>query len=669
MAVFKCKMCGGTLEVNNNESVATCEYCGTKQTLPNLDDEKRVQLYDRVNYFRRENEFDKAMGIYEMILSDNKEDCESYWGIVLCRYGIEYVEDPRTHKRIPTVNRAQFTSIFDDEDYKKAIEYADTLQKVVYEEEAAVIDKIQKGILQISSKEEPFDVFICYKETDSSGNRTQDSVYAQDIYTALTKEGYKVFFSRITLEDKLGSAYEPYIFAALNSAKVMLVVGTNKENFNAVWVKNEWSRYLTLIKAGKDKILIPVYKDISPYEMPEEFQYLQSQDMGKIGFMQDIIHGVHKLINTDKVSIDDEIKENLYIQGCNFCSKGQTKNSVEYLEEAKKCFGQIPNYKDSAEKNEECYNEIIKINQKTKQKKKKKKIIVVSFFVIVCIIISSITLSNFRDKGRDNVTTTEQSVVDYNSEYGITYSDTTIFVEETTSVSSATTPHWTSLPTDVVATQPVVTTTQAVVTTTEVQPTLVEGIRPGGKLKFGKYEQDGNVANGYEVLEWWAASVNPDNRQALLVCTSIIDYRAFNDSLIDVTWETSSIRKWLNSSFYNDAFSEGDKKWILDTKIYNYDNPQDGTDCGNDTTDKVFLLSYDEVLRFYPDTASRKLPITKYAQSKVDSSMYRWWSRTSGVEGNKYALAYTSTSFLGTWGTYSVDDTQVGVVPAIVISY
>ena len=295
MAVFKCKMCGGALEINSGDTVAVCEYCNTKQPLPRLDDEKRTQLYDRANYFRRENEFDKAMGIYEMILSDAKEDCESYWGIVLCRYGIEYVEDPRSHKRIPTVNRAQFTSVFEDEDYKNAIKYADAIQKEVYEAEASIIDKIQRGILAISQKEEPFDVFICYKETDSLGNRTQDSVYAQDIYTTLTKEGYKVFFSKITLEDKLGSAYEPYIFAALNSAKVMLVVGTSKENFNAVWVKNEWSRYISLIKQGKEKTLIPVYKDISPYEMPEEFQFLQSQDMGKIGYLQDLIRGIKKI--------------------------------------------------------------------------------------------------------------------------------------------------------------------------------------------------------------------------------------------------------------------------------------------------------------------------------------------------------------------------------------
>ena len=309
MAVFKCKMCGGALEVNN-ETVATCSYCGTQQTLPRLDDEKRAQLYDRANYFRRENEFDKAMGIYEMILGDEKTDSEAYWGIVLCRYGIEYVEDPRSHRRIPTVNRAQFTSIFDDADYKKALEYSDSLQKGIYEAEATVIDKIQKGILAVSSKEEPFDIFICYKETDNQGNRTQDSVYAQDIYNALVKEGYKVFFSRITLEDKLGSAYEPYIFAALNSAKVMLVVGTSKDNFNAVWVKNEWSRFISLIKAGKEKTLIPLYKDMSPYEMPEEFQYLQSQDMGKIGYIQDVVHGVKKLVEVNITTIKETVVVN-----------------------------------------------------------------------------------------------------------------------------------------------------------------------------------------------------------------------------------------------------------------------------------------------------------------------------------------------------------------------
>lgn len=299
MRIFKCKMCGGALEINGNETVATCEYCGTQQTLPKLDDERRANLYDRANHFRRNNEYDKAMGIYEQILNEDSTDSEAYWSLVLCRYGIEYVEDPITHKRVPTVNRAQYTSIFDDDNYKSALQHADILQKSIYEAEAAEINNIQKGILAISQKEEPFDVFICYKETDNAGRRTPDSVLANELYHQLTQEGFKVFFARITLEDKLGQEYEPYIFAALNSAKVMVVLGTKPEYFNAVWVKNEWSRYLSLIKQGEKKMLIPAYKDMDPYDLPEEFSHLQAQDMSKLGFMQDLIRGIKKIAQAD----------------------------------------------------------------------------------------------------------------------------------------------------------------------------------------------------------------------------------------------------------------------------------------------------------------------------------------------------------------------------------
>ena len=247
------------------------------------------------------------MRIYEKILDVDNTDAEAYWSLVLCEYGIEYVEDPSTHKRVPTVNRAQFTSVFMNENYKSAIKYADAYQRSIYEEEAKTIDNIQKGILAISQNEEPFDIFICYKETDANGRRTHDSVLANDLYHQLTQEGFKVFFSRITLEDKLGTAYEPYIFAALNSAKVMVVIGTKSEYFNAVWVKNEWARFLAQIKNGADKILIPAYKDMDPYDLPEEFSNLQAQDMSKLGFMQDLIRGVKKIAQKDK-------KENVVIQ-------------------------------------------------------------------------------------------------------------------------------------------------------------------------------------------------------------------------------------------------------------------------------------------------------------------------------------------------------------------
>ena len=179
MTIFKCKMCGASLEISDNNSTVVCDYCGTHQTLPKLDDDRRNNLYDRANHFRRNNDYDKAMGIYEQILNEDKTDAEAYWSILLCRYGIEYVEDPETHKRIPTCNRTQYTSIYADQDYKSAIKYADAFQRPIYEEEAAVIDAIQKGILEISQKEDPFDIFICYKETD---NQERKIVFWPKIY-------------------------------------------------------------------------------------------------------------------------------------------------------------------------------------------------------------------------------------------------------------------------------------------------------------------------------------------------------------------------------------------------------------------------------------------------------------------------------------------------------
>ena len=74
--IFKCKICGGTLEITSGETVATCEYCGTQQTLPKLDDERRTNLYDRANHFRRNNEFDKAMKYLEEALAVEKEPAE-----------------------------------------------------------------------------------------------------------------------------------------------------------------------------------------------------------------------------------------------------------------------------------------------------------------------------------------------------------------------------------------------------------------------------------------------------------------------------------------------------------------------------------------------------------------------------------------------------------------
>ena len=300
MAIIKCKMCGGDIEISADKTFGTCEYCGSTMTLPKVDDEQRAAAFNRGNHFRRSGEFDKALAVYERIVAEDDNDAEAHWCCALCRFGIEYVEDPATYEWLPTCHRASFDSFLEDVDYLAAVEHSDGITRRQYQKDAAKIAEVQRGILATSQNEQPFDVFLCYKETGEDGQRTRDSLMAQEVYYELTEQGYRVFFARITLEDKAGTEYEPYIFAALNSAKVMVVIGTKPEHFNAVWVKNEWSRFLSMMKKDRSKLLLPCYRDMDPYDLPEALSVLQSYDMSKIGFMQDLIRGVKKVIDAGK---------------------------------------------------------------------------------------------------------------------------------------------------------------------------------------------------------------------------------------------------------------------------------------------------------------------------------------------------------------------------------
>lgn len=341
MAVLKCKMCGGDIIAIEGQTYGTCDSCGSTVTLPSINDQRMENLFNRANHFRMVSEFDKAVATYEMILNEDNSNAEAHWGLLLSRYGVEYVEDPTSHERIPTCHRIQQDPILTDDDYLAAVQHApDGYTRSLYEAEGKHLSELQRGLLQVSAQTEPFDIFICYKETTEGGSRTNDSALAQDIYYQLTNAGYKVFFSRVTLESMLGQQYEPHIFAALNSAKVMLAIGTKPEYFNAVWVKNEWSRFLALSKKDRSKVLIPCYRDMNVYDLPDELSMLQSQDMGKIGFMQDLLRGIEKVIGSQKKEEKPQAAqtasapgvESLYKRATLFLEDGDFDQANEYFD-------------------------------------------------------------------------------------------------------------------------------------------------------------------------------------------------------------------------------------------------------------------------------------------------------------------------------------------------
>lgn len=297
IAQYLCKCCGAALDVNGKDRVTVCRCgsCSVMQTIPQLDFDEKAILWERAEKLRRAGEYDRAEAIYREILEIDSGDSEIYWCIVLCRYGVEYVEEPGSRKRVPTINRFSYRPIVDDEDYRAAVKLADGDRRRLYILQMQELEELRKKVLAVSQAAQPYDIFICYKENDLNGRRTEDSVLAAELYRALTADGYRVFYARVTLEDKTGREYEPYIFAALNSAKLMFAVGTSPDNFNAPWVKNEWSRYLTRISESGEGTLAVLYKGMRREDLPSEFAHLQCFDMSAPDITEELLRGVHKM--------------------------------------------------------------------------------------------------------------------------------------------------------------------------------------------------------------------------------------------------------------------------------------------------------------------------------------------------------------------------------------
>ena len=176
------------------------------------------------------------------------------------------------------------------------------------------------------------------------------------------------------------------------------------------------------------------------------------------------------------------------------------------------------------------------------------------------------------------------------------------------------------------------------------KPSVFANLSIGNTVCFGTFEQDNNPGNGKESIEWVVLDINND--RAFLMSRYGLDCRTYHDTNADVTWETCSLRKWLNSSFLNSAFSDDEAKLILTTSVPADANPDYKTRTGNDTEDRIYLLSLNEAKCYYPDYRERVCTPTNYAVAQgaflnkaTDGGW--WWLRTPG-DGKKTAASINS---------------------------
>ena len=199
----------------------------------------------------------------------------------------------------------------------------------------------------------------------------------------------------------------------------------------------------------------------------------------------------------------------------------------------------------------------------------------------------------------------------------------------------------------------------------------------GDIIKFGNYFI--NDDKNKEPIEWRVLEVS--NNKALLVTKDAIDGKPYNTEWEDITWEQCSLRQWLNNEFINQAFSKKEQEEILLTNLSNPDNFEYRTIGGNNTQDKIFLLSIDEVKKYFKDYKDRECKVTHYAkqqgawscelEDEDDDDEYvgncYWWLRSPGSYQNCVAVVF-GDGIIHYYGL-SVNNIDNAVRPALFINW
>lgn len=338
--ILRCSFCGGSIEILPGMTNAVCINCGSVFPIPvNLD--KRDNLINHAIFLRQNFEFDRAISAYEELIQENDKDANAHWGLLLCKYGIEYIPDFRGNY-IPTFHHINTSAFSSDPEYKLAIELSDANTKKIFEVEAGRIQDAQKKTLDFINERLPYDVFICY-DNKKLNNPTPSNKLANEIYDRLTQKGYRVFLVDKELEGKSETDYEPIICAALVSSTLMIVVGTTEADFSTVRVKNRWFRFINMNHELHREIIL-AYSGISSNQLPAELAHFDSQDMTKVGALHDLSDGVERYIpqsinnkiNHTKQEIDAQITRllhngEIYLNIKNYSSAEQVYQKITIL--------------------------------------------------------------------------------------------------------------------------------------------------------------------------------------------------------------------------------------------------------------------------------------------------------------------------------------------------
>ena len=647
-----CNNCGGAYVYQDGRW--KCRWCGAYKS-EEFSNEEVTLLYTAYQKLRLA-EFSEAEKDFDDILQKYPQNPSGYWGRLMAKYGIKYEQD-FDGRMIPTCYATSIESLLSTQDFQKALQYADDENKAYYKQQAEYIERVRKEWLEKARKEKPYDIFICYKDSDLANGieRTQDSIAAQDLYIHLRNKGYRVFYSHESLRDKAGEKYEPYIFNALSTAKVMIVYGSKPEYITSTWLKNEWTRYERRIQKGEKQTdsLIVAYDGFSLNELPTALSSMQCLNAEHKSFYSELDDRIEKILHrkTAPGKYEKKKKKQALAIAAVFLSFSAIVGLGVWS-----IFGGTPSEKPQQGLTPEACEHIIA---------KKAAVsptciengLTEGQYCPRCgeILVEQKVIPAAHTPGANPDCTNAQTCTICKQELQVALGH--IPGEEATCTASQkcevchtelqaalghTPDEWFTI-TEATALKNGLKIKKCSV----CDETLDEEIIPmtiaiGQTVIFGSYEQDGDKENGKEAIEWIVLDIQ-DGR-ALVISKNALDGQPFHTDYEDVTWETCALRQWLNEDFFNAAFSEDEKAMIPTVTV--------PSDYYNETQDQIFLLSVEEATEYFGSNFERACKATQYAQiqgvytsiTSAAGDCCRWILRSTGSSQKRVALVASDGS-------------------------
>ena len=306
----RCKYCGGEI-VPRGDGTGMCDSCGTLFRLPPAPSKTYLSNLNRAILLHRAHAFDDAISAYEQVLAERPDDSEARWNLVLCRYGISYTKEPGREGSL-LFCRPGMKPVYEDFDYQQLAKTADASEMAEYRRFAKQIDDMEQRYAEVSGSEAPYDAYLAY-DPGTPTEPTEEAALAKEIYDELASEGVRTFY-----EQAVGNGYnlEAHRLYAIQTAKVMVLIGARKDHLETPVVRDAWMRcYDLMLKDRTKHRILPVYRDMRPEDFPGELNKIQGIDLGRLMAVRStLVPRVKALCGTEKtvfIRQDDGKRVNL----------------------------------------------------------------------------------------------------------------------------------------------------------------------------------------------------------------------------------------------------------------------------------------------------------------------------------------------------------------------